>query len=93
MGILEIKNVGKRFGGLQALGDVNLSVAEKHRACDHRTKRCGKINAAELSGGQAYPRYRLRHVQRPKSSGAKNPMRLIRWVSAGCSKPPRFSPI
>lgn len=28
MGILEIKNVNKRFGGLQALGDVNLSVAE-----------------------------------------------------------------
>jgi branched-chain amino acid transport system ATP-binding protein len=28
MGILEIKNVGKRFGGLQALGDVNLSVEE-----------------------------------------------------------------
>ncbi|MEP1352853.1 MAG: ABC transporter ATP-binding protein [Tateyamaria sp.] len=28
MGILDIKNVGKRFGGLQALGDVNLSVAE-----------------------------------------------------------------
>lgn len=26
MGILEIKNVNKRFGGLQALGDVNLSV-------------------------------------------------------------------
>ena len=28
MGILEIKNVNKRFGGLQALGNVNLSVAE-----------------------------------------------------------------
>ena len=28
MGILDVKNVGKRFGGLQALGDVNLSVAE-----------------------------------------------------------------
>ncbi len=28
MGILEVKNVNKRFGGLQALGDVNLSVAE-----------------------------------------------------------------
>ena len=28
MGILDIKNVGKRIGGLQALGDVNLSVAE-----------------------------------------------------------------
>ncbi len=28
MAILEVKNVGKRFGGLQALGDVNLNVEE-----------------------------------------------------------------
>ncbi len=28
MDILEVKNVNKRFGGLQALGDVNLNVAE-----------------------------------------------------------------
>ena len=28
MGLLEVKDVGKRFGGLQALSDVNLSVAE-----------------------------------------------------------------
>lgn len=29
MGILEVKNVNKRFGGLQALGDVNLSIADR----------------------------------------------------------------
>ena len=28
MGILDVKGVNKRFGGLQALGDVNLSIAE-----------------------------------------------------------------
>ena len=28
MGILEVKDVNKRFGGLKALSDVNLDIAE-----------------------------------------------------------------
>ena len=31
MGILEIKDVNKRFGGLQALSNVNLSIEEGTR--------------------------------------------------------------
>ena len=62
MAILEVKNVNKRFGGLQALGDVNLSVAGKFRARDHRAQRRGQIHPAERAGGQADPGHRLGHV-------------------------------
>ena len=52
---LKSKNVNKRFGGLQALGNVNLIVSEKYRPRHHRSKRCRKVNSAELPGRQADP--------------------------------------
>jgi branched-chain amino acid transport system ATP-binding protein len=39
MGILEVKGVNKRFGGLQALGDVNLSVTRTR--CTRSSGRTG----------------------------------------------------
>ena len=43
MGILEVKDVNKRFGGLQALGNVNLSVAENSGSRDHRPQWGGQV--------------------------------------------------
>ena len=71
MGILEVKNVGKRFGGLQALEQVNLNVAEKSCPRDHRPKRGGQIHPAELLCRKTDPRHGVRHVCRPVLLGSK----------------------
>jgi branched-chain amino acid transport system ATP-binding protein len=55
MGILEVKNVNKRFGGLQALGDVNLSVARTARSTRSSAPTARASPPAQLPGRQADP--------------------------------------
>ncbi len=62
MGILEVKDVNKRFGGLQALGNVNLSVAENTVHAIIGPNGAGKVDPAELSGRQTDPRHRIGDV-------------------------------
>ena len=55
MGILEVKNVNKRFGGLQALGDVNLSVAENTVHAIIGPNGAGKSTSARMALGVLAP--------------------------------------
>ncbi len=55
MGILEIKNVGKRFGGLQALSDVNLSVEENTVHAIIGPNGAGKSTLVNLISGLLVP--------------------------------------
>lgn len=55
MGILEVKNVNKRFGGLQALGDVNLSVEENSVHAIIGPNGAGKSTCFNMLMGQLRP--------------------------------------
>jgi branched-chain amino acid transport system ATP-binding protein len=55
MGILEVKNVNLRFGGLQALSDVNLSVAENSAHAIIGPNGAGKSTLLNVLVGKLIP--------------------------------------
>ncbi len=69
MGILEVKNVNKRFGGLQALGDVNLSVAENTVHAIIGPNGAGKSTLLNCLVGKLIPDTGIGHVRRPVGAG------------------------
>ena len=62
MGILEVKNVGKRFGGLQALGDVNLSITENSVHAIIGPNGAGKSTLLNCLVGKLIPDLSLIHI-------------------------------
>ena len=93
MGILEVKNVNKRFGGLQALGDVNLSVEENSVHAIIGPNGAGKSTLLNVPDRQAHPRHRIGDVRRAESCWAASRSRSTRWAFPACSRRPRYSAI
>ena len=83
MAILEVKNVGKRFGGLQALSDVNLSVAENSVHAIIGPNGAGKSTLLNCLVGKLIP-----DTGSVMFWGA-NPTRSTRWAFPAFSRPPK----
>lgn len=90
MGILEVKGVNKRFGGLQALGDVNLSIAENTVHAIIGPNGAGKSTLLNVLVGKLIPNWGQSCSTANPCWGA-NRSRLRKWASAACSRRQRFS--
>ena len=88
MGILEVKGVNKRFGGLQALGDVNLSVKENSVHAIIGPNGAGKSTLLNVLVGKLIPDTGSVMFD-GKLYWVVHPMRSTRWASAAFSKRPR----
>ena len=62
MGILEVKGINKRFGGLQALGDVNLSIQENTVHAIIGPNGAGKSTLLNVLVGKLIPEIGRAHV-------------------------------
>ena len=64
MAILQVRNVNKRFGGLQALNDVNLSVEQGTVHAIIGPNGAGKSTLLNTFRRTSDAGYRQRHVRR-----------------------------
>ena len=89
MGILEVKNVNKRFGGLQALGDVNLSVAENSVHAIIGPNGAGKSTLLNCLVGKLMPDTGSVLFDGHSVLGAPR-MKSTRWAFRGCFRHQKF---
>jgi len=92
MGILEVKGVNKRFGGLRALANVNLTVAENSLHAIIGPNGAGKSTLLNCLVGKLLPDTGSVMFDGESVLGRK-PHEINQMVSAGCSRHRRFSPI
>ena len=92
MGILEIKDVGKRFGGLQALCDVNLSMAENTCHAIIGPNGAGKSTLLNCLIGKLMPDSGSVMFD-GKSVLGRSPTKSTNWAFHACFKRRKFSEI
>ena len=90
MGILEVKGVNKRFGGLKALSDVNLDIAEGSVHAIIGPNGAGKSTLLNCFVGRLEPDTGT--VMFDGRCSAFSHSRSTRSASAACSRRRRSSP-